>query len=80
MTLFSNYHSGTYSGTYLDLTVIWMQGNDGMGTIKQGSGNNLSGTNFMAILCSCHMLNFWFYANFDQFDVAKKSINVPCII
>ena len=34
----------------------------------------------MAILCSCYMLNFCFYVQFDQFDEAKQNINIPCII
>ena len=34
----------------------------------------------MAIFCSFYILDFWFYAQFDQFDEAKQSINVPYII
>ena len=41
---------------------------------------NLSGTISMAILCSCYMLNFWFYTQFDQLDEEKQSIIVICII
>ena len=34
----------------------------------------------MTKLCTCYMLNFLFYVQFDQFDEAKQRINIPCII
>ena len=39
---------------------------------------NLSGAISMTILCSCYMLNFWFYVQFDEFDEGKQSF-VLCI-
>ena len=41
---------------------------------------NLNGIISMTTLFSCYMLNFWFYVQFDQFDEAKQSIIVLCII
>ena len=35
---------------------------------------------FLWPYCSCYMLNILFYAQFDQFDRVKKSINVSFII
>ena len=40
----------------------------------------VNGTISIVILCSCYMLNFRLYVQLDQFDEAKQSINVPCII
>ena len=42
-----------------------------------GSILNLSGTISMTILCSCDILNFWFYV---QFDEVKQILITFCII
>ena len=44
-----------------------------------GSKIYLNGTISMPILCSC-MLHFLFYVQSDQFNKAKQSVNVACII
>ena len=44
------------------------------------SAQPVSGTISIVILCSCYMLNFRLYVQPDQFDEAKQSVNVPCII